>query len=411
MTIEINAPAPASSTSIKPPTRAQNTQTAGEAPAVTFLSLLGAMGPGPADATDTTTAMPGAGVADAGFFTDDRQGAEPPQNDAAAQAAMAQAHLLADFWPTAASDMAAGLPDHARAASQGLCAAMAGTSARAQAMQALQQAAADAALSNPAARLNATSELQQLPAHALMSQLDGDATPVSSMDFMARVEAARMAAEPDTATLRAARTPLGVPPSLGQVVSMFDAAAAGLHAGGALRSQERIQTRMAGTGTAHGLATWGDTTPAGTRHGASSVYAPGALTPAPATAMAEKVHYWVSRGVQSASLQLDAFAGGTVDVSIAVKGDEAIIEFRTDQPQARQLLLEAMPQLKELLASGGLMLSGGFVGTSAQQGGQSHGRGTAQTAAREALVGTPQAVPGRAQALDGVSGARVDLFV
>ena len=116
---------------------------------------------------------------------------------------------------------------------------------------------------------------------------------------------------------------------------------------------------------------WGDATPAGTSHGASAVYAPGAMTPAPATAMAEKMHYWVSRGVQSAELQLDAFAGGTVDVSIAVKGDEAIVEFRTDQPQARQLLLDAMPQLKELLASEGLMLSGGFVGGSAQQGASS----------------------------------------
>jgi flagellar hook-length control protein FliK len=278
-------------------------------------------------------------------------------------------------------------------------------------MQAAQQAAADAALSNPAARLNATSELQQLSAHALMAQQDGDAAPVSSREFLARVEAARMAAEPDTATLRTASTPVGGAPSLGQVVSMFDAAAAGLHAGGALRSQERIQARMAGTGTAQGLVTWGDATPVGTQHGASAVYAPGALTPAPATAMAEKVHYWVSRGVQSASLQLDAFAGGSVDVSIAVKGDEAIIEFRTDQPQARQLLLEAMPQLKELLASEGLMLSGGFVGTSTQQGRQSQGGGAPQTTAREALVGAPQATPGRTGVLDVVSGGRVDLFV
>lgn len=404
MTIEISAPAPVSNIPGKPGARAQNGQAAGDAPAVSFLSLLGAMGLG---AQDAATALAGAG---AETLDDGRPGAQPGQDDAAALAALAQAPLPADWWPTAASDPAAGLPSHVRAGAQGLGAAMAGASARAQASH---QAAADAAFSNPAARLNATSELQKLPAHALMAQQDGNATPVSSRDFMARVEAARIAMEPDTAALRTASTLVAGAPSLGQVVSMFDAAAAGLHAGGALRSQERNQPRIAGagTGTAQGLVTWGDATPAGTQHGASSVYAPGALTPAPATAMAEKVHYWVSRGVQSASLQLDAFAGGSVDVSIAVKGDEAIIEFRTDQPQARQLLLEAMPQLKELLASGGLMLSGGFVGGSAQQGGQSHGRGAPQTTAREALMGTPQATQGRTGVLDGVSGSRVDLFV
>ena len=58
--------------------------------------------------------------------------------------------------------------------------------------------------------------------------------------------------------------------------------------------------------------------------------------------------------------------GGSVDVRIAVKGDEAFVEFRSDQAQARKLLLDAMPQLKELLAGEGLMLSGGFVGHSAQ---------------------------------------------
>lgn len=405
MTIEISAPAPASNAGAKPGARTPNAQTTGEVPSVSFLSLLGAMGLGAADATDVTTAIPVAGVTDAEYLGNGRLGAEPGYDDAASQATLVQLPLAADWWA------AAGLPGHAHAAGQGPGAGLTAASARARAMESTQQAAGDAALSKPAARINATSELQQLPTHALAAQQDGDAAPVSSRDFMARVEAARMAAEPDTATLRAASTPLGGGPSLTQVVSMFDAAAVGLRASGALRNQERNHPRMAATGAAQGMVTWGDTTLAGTQHGASAVYAPGALTPAPATAMAQKVHYWVSRGVQSASLQLDAFAGGSVDVSIAVKGAEAIIEFRTDQPQARQLLLEAMPQLKDLLANEGLMLSGGFVGGSAQQGGQSQGRGNPETAAREALVGTPQAAPGRAGGLDGVSGGRVDLFV
>ncbi len=399
MSIEISAPATASNGSVKPGARAQTAQTAGDAPAASFLSLLGAMGLG---ATDAARAM---AESDAEYLSGVRLAAEPGQNDATA---LAQTPVPADWWPTAASDAAAGLPGHVRAGVQGAGATMAGASARAHGMQAMQQAGADPALSIPGAGLNATSELQQLPAQALAAQQDGDATPLLPRDFMARLEATRTAAEPDTAALRAASAPLGGGPSFTQVVSLFDTAAAGLHAGGALRSLERNQNRMAATGSAQqGLVTWGDATPAGTQHGASAVYAPGALTPAPATAMAEKVHYWVSRGVQSAELQLDAFAGGSVDVSIAVKGDEAIIEFRTDQPQARQLLLEAMPHLKELLASEGLVLSGGFVGGSAQQGGQSQGRGAQDPAARESLAQAPQAAPGRA----GVPGRRVDLFV
>ncbi len=99
-------------------------------------------------------------------------------------------------------------------------------------------------------------------------------------------------------------------------------------------------------------------------------YAPDATAPVPEAALAEKVSYWISSGVQKAELQLEAFGGGSVEVSISVHGNEALVEFGTDQPQARKLLQDAMPHLKEMLEQQGLVLSGGFVGTSAQ-----HGRG------------------------------------
>ena len=83
--------------------------------------------------------------------------------------------------------------------------------------------------------------------------------------------------------------------------------------------------------------------------------------------VAQKVHYWITRGTQSAELQLDAFGGGAVDVSIVLQGKEALVEFRSDQPEARRMLQDAMPQLKDMLQSEGLRLSSGFVGTSAQQ--------------------------------------------
>lgn len=159
-----------------------------------------------------------------------------------------------------------------------------------------------------------------------------------------------------------------------------------------------------------GVSPWSDAMSAGTSHGASPVYAPGALTPAPEAAMAQKVHYWVTRGVQSAELQLDAFAGGSVDVSIAVKGDQAVVEFRTDQPEARRMLLETMPQLKDLLAGEGLMLSGGFVGGSAQQNSGSSARENARPGAREGVVRVDDA-PRAQQGSAARKAGAVDLFV
>lgn len=159
-----------------------------------------------------------------------------------------------------------------------------------------------------------------------------------------------------------------------------------------------------------GFSPWSDAMATGTAHGASPVYAPGALTPAPEAAMAQKVHYWVTRGVQSAVLQLDAFAGGSVDVSIAVKDDQAVVEFRTDQPEARRMLLDTMPQLKDLLAGQGLMLSGGFVGGSAHQGSGPPAQENAKPGAREGMVdvdGSPRAQQG----LAGRKAGAVDLFV
>ena len=100
--------------------------------------------------------------------------------------------------------------------------------------------------------------------------------------------------------------------------------------------------------------------------GTGGVAAPDLPFPAGASSeVAHKVHYWVTRGAQNAELQLDAFGGGAVDVSISMRGNEAQVEFRSDQPEARRLLQDAMPQLRDLLRSEGLELSGGFVGGSA----------------------------------------------
>lgn len=226
-------------------------------------------------------------------------------------------------------------------------------------------------------------------------------------------EALGAAKESDASRLRAMLAPLAGA-SAAPVVSMFEAGLTGLRAGPGSRSSERGNQRHAVTELAAGWGGWSDAVPAaGTHQAASTVYAPTASTPVPAAALAQKMHFWVAGGVQSAELQLDAFDGGTVEVRIAVKGDQAVVEFRCDQPQARQLLLEAMPQLKDLLADEGLVLSGGFVGDSARQQrddrGDRHARSTVD--GRTGPVQTRQVPTPVGAVVRSVPGAALDLFV
>ncbi len=129
------------------------------------------------------------------------------------------------------------------------------------------------------------------------------------------------------------------------------------------------------------------------------------------TMVADTVSYWVTQGVQKAELKLDGFGGKPVEVTISLKGDEAHIGFRTDQPEIRQVLEGAVAHLKDLLTSEGLVLSGVFVGTSGQDGSGTQERGNRQ-GPRQAAVVTTQAVPTeRLQRVNQSVGTSVDLFV
>ena len=88
----------------------------------------------------------------------------------------------------------------------------------------------------------------------------------------------------------------------------------------------------------------------------------------PEQAVADTVSYWVTQGVQNAELKLDGFDGEPIAVSISLKGDEAQINFRTDQPEVQKILEGAVAHLKALLSSEGLVLTGVSVGGSGQQG-------------------------------------------
>ena len=129
------------------------------------------------------------------------------------------------------------------------------------------------------------------------------------------------------------------------------------------------------------------------------------------TMLADTVSYWVSQGVQKAELKLDGFGAEPIEVSISLANGEAQIGFRTDRAEVREVIEGAMSDLKELLASEGLVLAGVSVGTS----GQDRSGAQAQrdrAAARnkgislvepEAAVAAPRSRP--------VPGRTVDLFV
>ena len=130
--------------------------------------------------------------------------------------------------------------------------------------------------------------------------------------------------------------------------------------------------------------------------------------------MAEQVSYWISGKVQNAELRLDVFGREPVDVSISMKGNEAQVEFRTDQPEVRQVLEGALGQLKTLLKDEGLSLAGVFVGSSGQQreGANPSPRQPGDAAARRARVEVSETVTSvKPSGTRPLAGRSVDLFV
>ena len=129
------------------------------------------------------------------------------------------------------------------------------------------------------------------------------------------------------------------------------------------------------------------------------------------TAVAETVSYWAGQGVQTAELTLEGFGDEPVQVSISLNGDQAQIDFRTDQAGVRQVLEAAAAQLKDLLSSQGLQLAGVSVGTSGKgsdNGGERRPRpGTQQVT----MVKTESVGPAPARAANPAVGRSLDLFV
>lgn len=128
-------------------------------------------------------------------------------------------------------------------------------------------------------------------------------------------------------------------------------------------------------------------------------------------ALAEQVAYWVSENLQNAQLTV-THEGQPVEVSVSMSGKEAHVTFRSDESQTRDLLDASMAQLRDLLHSEGLVLSGVSVGSSGghngppAEGGSPRGRqgersGLARVPAADMGAGKPRVLTDRA----------VDVFV
>lgn len=130
---------------------------------------------------------------------------------------------------------------------------------------------------------------------------------------------------------------------------------------------------------------------------------------APEDAITEQVTYWLSENLKNAELTVD-HAGQPIEVRVSLTGNEAHVAFRSDQAQTRSLLDASVEQLRELLRSEGLVLSGMSVDTQADgQRGQPDGDPSPPHAASEAAPskdGEPLA-PARRILTD----RSVDLFV
>jgi flagellar hook-length control protein FliK len=151
-------------------------------------------------------------------------------------------------------------------------------------------------------------------------------------------------------------------------------------------------------------------------HGGNSIDAPAVIAdPSMVSSeqmVADTVGYWVSQGIQNAELKLEGFGSDPVQVSITLKGDQAHIGFRTDQAEIRQILENATSQLKDLLSSEGLVLSGVSVGGSGQDGNAGSQERRDPQSARQATVLTKDVAPPEArQRVNPSVGRALDLFV
>lgn len=113
-----------------------------------------------------------------------------------------------------------------------------------------------------------------------------------------------------------------------------------------------------------------------------------------ADAEAVEVQHWGTPTLRQASVRVGDDPGQSIDIQLALQGDELRLDIRTDDSAAREALREqAQTALGDRLAQGGLQL--GSVSVGAQSQGQGQGRDAppqAMPTARQGLASEPTAV-------------------
>ncbi len=239
----------------------------------------------------------------------------------------------------------------------------------------------------------------------------GEPAPLSFATLMMHRQATQSASIQaqlaDVKDQRATPVPIAMTPVADPALTLLASAA-----GEVQRLQERSGGKSnSGPSGGAGLdAVFGTAATSMSRSDAVFVVPPAAATVAD-TAVAETVSYWASHGVQTAELTLDGFGESPVEVRILLTGDQAQIDFRTDQSGVRYALQEATEQLKELLSGQGLQLTGVSVGASGRGGGSGENRRAHTGAQRVSLVKEETPSPVAHVATYPSVGRSLDLFV
>jgi|AntRauTorcE11897_2_1112592.scaffolds.fasta_scaffold01021_15 flagellar hook-length control protein FliK len=103
-----------------------------------------------------------------------------------------------------------------------------------------------------------------------------------------------------------------------------------------------------------------------------------AAVQANAEALANRISTMQARGMQIAEMRLDPPDLGNLRVQIKMQGDQASVIFQSPNAQARDLLENALPRLKEMLEEQGLNLADASVSEESysQEGDQEQGEGS-----------------------------------
>ncbi|WP_445776249.1 flagellar hook-length control protein FliK [Shewanella sp.] len=94
--------------------------------------------------------------------------------------------------------------------------------------------------------------------------------------------------------------------------------------------------------------------------------------------MKQQLITMVSNGIQQAEIRLDPPELGHLTVKIQIQGDQTQVQFHVAQSQTRELVEQAIPRLRDMLASEGLQLTDSQVsqgGSGREQQGQSEQQG------------------------------------